>query len=204
MKTKLCTKCKREKSIAEFHKHIGRNDSLQPYCKSCTRAYNKQYREDNKEYFVKYNKAYRESKRGNYIYFIMNHEEALYIGSTINLRARMDAHFSNSNITHKLKEENWTNIKFLDIESFLNSENEINEMLYCECLFIEMLEPAWNKQHAKINLNHDRAVELFEDMEELYNADKFMTYKTNDNIKKYPYYSIENTFMYITTAGITI
>lgn len=204
MKTKLCTKCKREKSIAEFNKHIGRNDGLQPYCKSCTRAYSKKYRKDNKEYFETYHKEYRDSKRGNFIYFIMNHEEVLYIGSTVSLSARIGAHMSKSNISNKVKENNWTHVKYLDIESFLSADNEVNEMLFCEGLFIEMLEPAWNKQHAKINLESDRAIELFEDMEELYHANGLITYKTNNNVRKDLYYSAENTFMYGDKAGISI
>lgn len=204
MKTKLCAKCKREKSIAEFYKHIGRNDGLQTYCKSCSREYNRHYREDNREYFIRYNKQYRDSKRGNFIYFIMNHEEVLYIGSTVSLSARIGSHMSNSNITHKLKENNWTHVKYLDIESFLSADNEVNEMLFCEGLFIEMLEPAWNRQHAKINLESDRAIELFEDMEELYHANGLITYKTNNNVRKDLYYSAENTFMYGDKAGISI
>lgn len=40
MTQKLCRKCNKVKSADEFHKL---NDGLQPYCKSCRSAYNKQY-----------------------------------------------------------------------------------------------------------------------------------------------------------------
>lgn len=70
--TKICTVCKEEKHVTEFHK---RRDSFRPACKVCrkpaTRIYNtankkkiadscKLWRETNKERMIEYRKKYRE------------------------------------------------------------------------------------------------------------------------------------------------
>lgn len=54
MKTKICSKCKIEKSITEFHKHKKFFDGLSYWCKFCC----KKYRELNREKLNKYNKEY--------------------------------------------------------------------------------------------------------------------------------------------------
>ncbi|GAH11033.1 unnamed protein product, partial [marine sediment metagenome] len=35
MKTKICSKCKKELSISKFNKDKKYKDGLQPYCKKC-------------------------------------------------------------------------------------------------------------------------------------------------------------------------
>jgi len=43
MRSKICTKCKEEKSFDEFHKDKGRKDGLQCWCKGCIKQYYKNY-----------------------------------------------------------------------------------------------------------------------------------------------------------------
>ncbi|KFB71690.1 MAG: hypothetical protein AW09_003145 [Candidatus Accumulibacter phosphatis] len=38
MNTKICVKCKQEKSILEFHKNSRSSDGLHSYCKECNKA----------------------------------------------------------------------------------------------------------------------------------------------------------------------
>jgi hypothetical protein len=42
-KTKLCTKCKKEKTIEEFYKSVANKDGLQYYCKECQNAYTRKW-----------------------------------------------------------------------------------------------------------------------------------------------------------------
>lgn len=56
--TKICSHCKTEKSIEEFNNWNRGKDGKFHQCKSCTGAYNKEFRKKNKEYFIKYNKEY--------------------------------------------------------------------------------------------------------------------------------------------------
>ena len=89
IKTKVCTKCKVEKSVEEFSKANREKDGLQPQCKECIKAYyqansekisvnqkayyqanaekilvnHKAYREANAEKYAEYHKAYREANR---------------------------------------------------------------------------------------------------------------------------------------------
>lgn len=41
MDTKVCGKCKIEKEISEFHKHLGHKDGCASYCKDCKNAQDK-------------------------------------------------------------------------------------------------------------------------------------------------------------------
>jgi hypothetical protein len=49
MKTKICTKCKQEKELSEFSKHILHKDSLSYSCKVCQKNYSKKYRKCHKK-----------------------------------------------------------------------------------------------------------------------------------------------------------
>jgi len=55
--TKICTKCKVEKSIEMFHKHKAKKDGLHCDCKECAKA----YQQANTEKIAEYNKAYKKS-----------------------------------------------------------------------------------------------------------------------------------------------
>lgn len=67
---KKCSKCEKTKDLGEFHRQKSSPDGYKPRCKTCRNASNKQYREDNPEYYKewrdehksymkKYNSKYR-------------------------------------------------------------------------------------------------------------------------------------------------
>ncbi len=60
---KECTKCHKQKSFLEFHKHKLGKFELSSTCKECDAIKSKQYRIDNKEYFLKYQKEYSKKYR---------------------------------------------------------------------------------------------------------------------------------------------
>jgi len=43
-KTKVCTRCKKRRKVAEFYKDKHMKDGLSSWCKSCTKAYDREYR----------------------------------------------------------------------------------------------------------------------------------------------------------------
>jgi hypothetical protein len=87
MKTKICSKCKRELLINEFYKDKKTKDKLYFCCKKCMKIYNKDYYEDNKEGMnlrtKKYYKNYQENLK-NYakIYRKINKKQIKLIQKT--------------------------------------------------------------------------------------------------------------------------
>jgi hypothetical protein len=71
MEIKICSKCKVEKDICEYHKDKNKKDGLNTYCKLCTINHSKEYYENNKEKILlsnknsrsDYNKEYREKNK---------------------------------------------------------------------------------------------------------------------------------------------
>jgi len=57
MKTKVCLKCGKRKNLNHFAKNKKKKDGIDIYCKECI----KQYKDKNKEIFLKYAKEYRQS-----------------------------------------------------------------------------------------------------------------------------------------------
>jgi len=49
MKSKICSKCKKEKPLKEFHKQKANKDGLAYQCKECNKERNKEYYKNNKE-----------------------------------------------------------------------------------------------------------------------------------------------------------
>lgn len=56
---KVCTKCKIEKELSEFHKRKSSKDGLRSWCKECRRQYNK----ENKEAIAEHKKQYCEKNK---------------------------------------------------------------------------------------------------------------------------------------------
>lgn len=56
---KICTKCKKEKSLSCFNKNISRKDGLNFWCKICWNNYRKQHR-------IKHNKRINEQQKVHY------------------------------------------------------------------------------------------------------------------------------------------
>lgn len=67
--TKICSKCKKEKYISEFSKHIKGRNGIRPDCKKCNAEYSAERWKDPKvrERINAYEKEYRESACGSLI-----------------------------------------------------------------------------------------------------------------------------------------
>lgn len=63
METKICTKCKVEKSSTEFCKCSRHKDGLSYFCKQCRNAYLKEYRTKNKEIIRAISRRYINNNR---------------------------------------------------------------------------------------------------------------------------------------------
>jgi hypothetical protein len=63
MKTKICSKCKRELSITEFYKNKSRKDGLNFWCKKCQLKCNNFYHQKHKEKINEYKKEYRKEHK---------------------------------------------------------------------------------------------------------------------------------------------
>jgi len=79
--SKICTKCRIEKPITEFHKRKRNKDGLDTWCKECKQKYAKEYRQINsiklKESKREYNFKNREElNRKKKIYYKYHKEEA--------------------------------------------------------------------------------------------------------------------------------
>ena len=57
---KKCSKCKETKKLCEFHKNKLMEDGLSGWCKVCSNAGNKKYRETNKEKVIEKNRKWSE------------------------------------------------------------------------------------------------------------------------------------------------
>lgn len=53
METKICTKCKKEKPLAEYNKYSAGKDGLKPDCRSCNSVENQQWYEHHKRRTIK-------------------------------------------------------------------------------------------------------------------------------------------------------
>lgn len=72
MKTKICTKCKQKKLIAEFGKDKNRKDGSHPQCKQCVRQYQnancscEKWKKTREQYRQKNKEKIRQSKKEHY------------------------------------------------------------------------------------------------------------------------------------------
>ena len=64
MKTKICSKCGKHKSLSKFRKNKTRKDSLQYWCKVCCAEYEKKYRRIHKAKANKYRRKYNSTLIG--------------------------------------------------------------------------------------------------------------------------------------------
>lgn len=61
--TKVCSRCKEEKSISEFSKDRNRKDGHNYQCADCAKKRARKYREENREKVREYDRKYREKNR---------------------------------------------------------------------------------------------------------------------------------------------
>ena len=62
-KKKTCTKCKTEKSLIEFHKHIRSKDGYKARCKECIKLSSTKYYQENTKDRKQYGKSYYEKNK---------------------------------------------------------------------------------------------------------------------------------------------
>ena len=107
MKTKVCTKCKVEKELSEFHKQAKAKDNLQTQCKVCrgekgkayrqipeVKQYRKEYLQKNKEHKKEYDKKRYKQNREQIIQSQIEYSKKRYHSDlqyriTNNLRSRL-------------------------------------------------------------------------------------------------------------------
>lgn len=63
MKTKICNKCKKEKSIEDFAINNTRKDGRNSTCKECFRIYRNNHYQENKQYYKDKAKKYKQNTR---------------------------------------------------------------------------------------------------------------------------------------------
>lgn len=63
MNTKICSCCKLEKNINEFHKKSDSKDGHHPYCKECSSIKRKKYYQENKEHTKNMTRKYYENNK---------------------------------------------------------------------------------------------------------------------------------------------
>lgn len=80
MRTKVCTKCRKEKELQDFSKCKKHNDRLSYWCKSCKGLCDKKYQDNNKEKLKIYSKKYYDKNTEKILkyqkeYYILNEEK---------------------------------------------------------------------------------------------------------------------------------
>lgn len=110
MKTKICTKCKVEKSFDEFNNRKASKDGKTPTCKLCITKYHKQYCIDNKDAIATKKKIYANnnkeviSKRASkYYYNNIEHVNMLHAEWCENNKDKIKIH----NHTASAKRKSW-------------------------------------------------------------------------------------------------
>ena len=63
METKICSKCKQEKSIEFFSKNASKKDGLCTECKECHKIYRNKHYSEHREYYLLKSKEYRKKQR---------------------------------------------------------------------------------------------------------------------------------------------
>lgn len=67
METKICSKCKIEKSIECFSKNASKKDGLCTECKECHKIYRNNHYKNNREYYINKAKDYKEIRKKEFI-----------------------------------------------------------------------------------------------------------------------------------------
>jgi hypothetical protein len=63
MTTKICTKCKIEKTVDDFHNRSGTKNGKKPRCKQCSTTERKEHYEKNRKKTLEQNKKYLETNK---------------------------------------------------------------------------------------------------------------------------------------------
>ena len=73
---KRCSKCRRRKSVTEFHKQRRAHDGLQAYCKSCCKTFQKKYQKENREHRIAVQRLHYVRNRAAYAAYHAAYQQA--------------------------------------------------------------------------------------------------------------------------------
>lgn len=70
--TKICAKCKQEKSLEQFNTKTNRAGKIQkqPYCKDCNKEYHKQHYNKNKKDYLQKNQIFLKTNQENLLRYL--------------------------------------------------------------------------------------------------------------------------------------
>ena len=149
MESKVCTRCKVDRSFTEYGKHPGTRDGLQSWCKNCQKERNKEHVD---YYTKKVQEHWASEPPGVYKIFDEVTDEVLYVGESIRPMRRRGEHMSkrkdikkaykNSIIGGMISEGkiDKTNLKFEIIEYIDDDEKRKDREVY----WINELNPTYN------------------------------------------------------------
>lgn len=66
METKICNKCKKEKSIEDFSINNTRKDGRNSICKECFRIYRNNHYKENRQYYINKAREYKKQARESF------------------------------------------------------------------------------------------------------------------------------------------
>jgi len=85
---KICTRCKKEKNVEEFHKLSRSKDGLQYNCKECTSAIMANYWKNNKAARTKYGRAYYAAHKDETRQYRINNRDKINAYQLAYIKAR--------------------------------------------------------------------------------------------------------------------
>jgi len=124
MATKVCTKCKMEKSLNQFGRHRGHKDGLNTQCKKCVNQGSKQYYKRNRDY---YKQKRQEFKEENPRYCLKYREE-----NAEKERERLQTYYQNNKerVKTQVKEYRKNNPEYWEKQSLYKKKNALQYKLY--------------------------------------------------------------------------
>ena len=149
MESKVCTRCKVDKSFTEYHKHPDRKDGLQSWCKNCQKERNNEHVD---YYTRKMQERWASESPGVYKIFDEVTGEVLYVGESIRPMRRYGEHlytrkdikkaYDHSIIGGMISEGkiDRTNLKFEIIEYIDDNDKRKDREVY----WINELNPTYN------------------------------------------------------------
>lgn len=81
METKMCRKCRVEKSLEDFHRDRKKKDGRNSQCKSCVSEYYPAHKKDRTAYYQKYHAEHREKENEYSKKYFQEHKESVRVTS---------------------------------------------------------------------------------------------------------------------------
>jgi hypothetical protein len=118
---KLCTKCKVEKNLDDFHKC--KKNGYKSNCKTCKKEYNTKYRSENKAKCLEINKNWRETNKEYMRNYYLRNKDSIkeymkdyYLENKENILTNVKEYYKeNTNHKKEMSKKNYNLIKETDI-----------------------------------------------------------------------------------------